>query len=1116
MAKVSLSFPTEIENDWEHCWFDPSHQHFLLLNDSYFYLLSCELVNQAPTLFAHVRDLPRGLLCGRVSMDKKLIAIQTSQVAIVVINVSSKKRYTIDIRYPHENAILPSGVMWSDHGGNSEDLIIITSRGMELYKVSQLRDQCKISRVISQPITSYWFNSEHRMIMLAAHAQPKLGYNRHPQSAFFTPEERPKEMLLVDGFFLNCEKSSMPMLELPPPDRVPRLELGPGLGTEDLSLVSLYGKILCLARYVEHGMDYITVFHITKAKAERIHCLSLNGATHGLQYSTYDNLLICHCMGERVSVIFDILSSPARSKEGVSSSDKTFPLGTASPMHFLHKHKGSSAAVNAVSSARYSATAGDRSVSHDGRRSSANLHRGSLSNQSDGDARSKSRDAADTREWGPLVTPQRRHSRMGQQMMFARKEADISNFDSLTFVGELTDSAADSAGDNAQYVVLANPEPALEAYSSYAFEQLGCHRLLDSHRRIVWDIKCSYAGIVRDMTLTGSDPKEIPLFLSRRGQRYTRLKQAAEGVLEYGVVSMEGRLAKQLMLSELFNMLLRRADATSLKAYYRGLMRSYGCEHRRLILAQYEAMHNAEAGQQISPVAPPSPSATSAGSTSFFSMTAAARRRVVAESLFGTTARRQASTAPPSHVGNMGVYPGLLSLLPGSTSPVPPSSTASEAADTASVLDYEPLEQSGTMQVMLPDISMVGVRARKQHYYAVQQSVQSQPASTYSTGPNSPASVNSALGATAPKIKPTCQAVALHTRRDLFGCLFCSQAEILSHVWLPILLNSQVDHEYCALALTLFVMHLRESCVSVAPVFSAVLLNVLFHSHRYVEVSRLLQERQLPDSLDLALYSLEFCDMLQDHIDNVSGGERSVGASGGGGSAEKALSRSPSGSSLVSHAAAEGSVVAMVDAVVRHRSALANMRQAALDVLRRLDERTFIVKWHLSHGHILEAIAVCRRRNGQWQAPLTPGSIPASEFFLSAVAAANSIMKPIDAEVLQQSEKSAAEVSAKEVRRLQDQLDAAAAAVVQIFHALYLFLKEWDGVVLLSATVRAKRCDRCRRCSANCYLLCVFDCLEYRQISTGRPGCLSGPPVRGQNPGAIPQAVRILVTSRWQ
>jgi hypothetical protein len=98
MAKVSLSFPTEIENDWEHCWFDPSHQHFLLLNDSYFYLLSCELVNHAPTLFAHVRDLPRGLLCGRVSMDKKLIAIQNSHVAIVVFYVIIKKRYTIDIR----------------------------------------------------------------------------------------------------------------------------------------------------------------------------------------------------------------------------------------------------------------------------------------------------------------------------------------------------------------------------------------------------------------------------------------------------------------------------------------------------------------------------------------------------------------------------------------------------------------------------------------------------------------------------------------------------------------------------------------------------------------------------------------------------------------------------------------------------------------------------------------------------------------------------------------------------------------------------------------------------------------------------------------------------------
>jgi hypothetical protein len=39
-AKVTLSHPQEIDGDWEYMWFDAAHGHFLLLNESYFYLFS--------------------------------------------------------------------------------------------------------------------------------------------------------------------------------------------------------------------------------------------------------------------------------------------------------------------------------------------------------------------------------------------------------------------------------------------------------------------------------------------------------------------------------------------------------------------------------------------------------------------------------------------------------------------------------------------------------------------------------------------------------------------------------------------------------------------------------------------------------------------------------------------------------------------------------------------------------------------------------------------------------------------------------------------------------------------------------------------------------------------
>jgi hypothetical protein len=128
------------------------------------------------------------------------------------------------------------------------------------------------------------------------------------------------------------------------------------------------------------------------------------------------------------------------------------------------------------------------------------------------------------------------------------------------------------------------------------------------------------------------------------------------------------------------------------------------------------------------------------------------------------------------------------------------------------------------------------------------------------------------------------------------------------------------------------------------------------------------------------------------------------------------------------------------------------MRQAALDVLHRLDERTTLAKWHLSHGHILEALAVCKKRNGQWQAPLTPGSIPASEFFQAAVTAVSDLLKPLDEEALKRPQEES-QMSAKEACKLAERRAAATSASVNIFYTLYLFLKEWDGVVLLSSTV---------------------------------------------------------------
>ena len=69
---------------------------------------------------------------------------QVSDAALVVVAVATGKQWRVDCKGStgigsggSENALLQSGFVWSDHGGNSQDLLLITQRGAEFYKVAQ-------------------------------------------------------------------------------------------------------------------------------------------------------------------------------------------------------------------------------------------------------------------------------------------------------------------------------------------------------------------------------------------------------------------------------------------------------------------------------------------------------------------------------------------------------------------------------------------------------------------------------------------------------------------------------------------------------------------------------------------------------------------------------------------------------------------------------------------------------------------------------------------------------------------------------------------------------------------------------------------------------------------
>jgi hypothetical protein len=498
-------------------------------------------------------------------------------------------------------------------------------------------------------------------------------------------------------------------------------------------------------------------------------------------------------------------------------------------------------------------------------------------------------------------------------------------------------------------------------------------------------------------------------------------------------------------------------------------MRPYAAEYRRLVQLHFDVLHAenlaAAAGSSSSSS---SPTVAAVTSPTIFSMSMATRRRAMAESLFRSANLKRAGGAGASGFGNnMGVYPGLLSIA-GVGSPT--SSGAQRDSEPSVSMESDTLELAGTMQLLLPDISMVGVRARK--LQLLQQRALSAAAAT-SASQNAPVDANIMRRGSIPgnKIKPTCQPVVLNTRRDSCGGLICTQAEILSHVWLPLLLHSDVDFEYIASALCVFIAHLRESNLPVTPAFSAVLLNVLFHSSRFVEVSRMLQQRAVPDSIELALYSLEFCDMLEDHIENAQV-ESQTQSGGFGEPIDSEASTAPAAAGLETRI--EGALVAH-DQIRRYRSALGVMRQCALDVLWRLDERVTVVKWHLNHGEVLRAMSFCKKKAGHWLGPLVPGSIPGADFFAAAVSAVSLLQGvPVVSgshkgtpqkdprppsrhgvaspdETLSSSDD---QCDPKEIRRAKDKKASINGAAISLFYAVYLFLREWDNAILLTTLVR--------------------------------------------------------------
>lgn len=308
-------------------WYDAAHQHYVILKESTYYTWSLVDSNPSPSvryldINSPTASLQNSIKLVKLSLDKQLMALQLSSTKIVIIDLDHAKRWNIEIKSPEDNEILPMGLIWSEHGGNSEDLIIVTLRGLELYKVSSIRTQCKLSRVVTCSIREFWYNANHRMILLKGLLKSKdISSITSSNIDTSSSVDNKLDVFQMSGYYFRLDKTDhFPKLELPPPEKIPKFDIEKSNSIIDL--VTLYGKLYCcvLCKHLDETM-YISLYEISKTAVEltyqlQIEIITIISSFSVVSVSVCDNVLVCHIIvdGNRSVLLYDILKGLTRKR----------------------------------------------------------------------------------------------------------------------------------------------------------------------------------------------------------------------------------------------------------------------------------------------------------------------------------------------------------------------------------------------------------------------------------------------------------------------------------------------------------------------------------------------------------------------------------------------------------------------------------------------------------------------------------------------------------------------------------------------------------------------------------------------------------------------------------
>lgn len=289
------------------------------------------------------RRLP---LLVKFSLDRSLVLLQTSStsVRVAVLDNGSQhhaKHWTIDLasgdpnpvstapdalakfRYAYQaqdDPILSGGVIWSDHGGSSQDLILVSKKAVLCYKVSLQRNHMSVTHTFPHPAaSSVWWEPMSRALVVGSY-----GPNCHGKEANHDVDD---DVLHMRTFLLHSTPKSprtktvgrlgltLPRLELPPPDRLPVFATTSKKQAQSsrhqIALVSLYGQPCLVEASLADNSDLEVIFYWLKREKPQVIPnmtewklpVARNVNDQELVIGVVDNVL-CLCLGARGLQVF--------------------------------------------------------------------------------------------------------------------------------------------------------------------------------------------------------------------------------------------------------------------------------------------------------------------------------------------------------------------------------------------------------------------------------------------------------------------------------------------------------------------------------------------------------------------------------------------------------------------------------------------------------------------------------------------------------------------------------------------------------------------------------------------------------------------------------------------